>query len=159
MNPLHAFQDIATAVQSARRVVIIGLPASGKTTLATELSHVSGHDIAHTDDEYPSGEGVSEQAYTDMKMAAMMQLDVIMEGVLGYRLLRKCVEHDGEWLPDLVIEVQCSEEARQARYASERPTKDYRRIPAFCKGLHTIQKAWADSDLSKNVRHMVYVTG
>jgi len=160
MNDLHTFQDIAAAMRSARRVVVIGLPASGKTTLAMELGGMGlPHHVVHTDDEYPSDPGASDLLHTELVLAESIGWQVTVVGVLGYRLLRKCVEHDGEWLPDLVIEVQCSEEVRAARYASERPTKDYRRIPAFCKGLHTVQKVWADSELSKNVRHMVYVTG
>lgn len=159
MNAPHTFQDIATAVQSARRVVILGLPASGKTTLAMELGGMGlPHHVVHTDDEYPSDSGASDLLHTELSFAESIGWRVMVVGVLGYRLLRKCVEHGGEWLPDLVIEVKCCEETRAARYAGERPTKDYRRIPSFCKGLETIYRAWAESQFSKNVRHMVYVT-
>jgi energy-coupling factor transporter ATP-binding protein EcfA2 len=159
MNPIHAFQDIAAAVQSAHRVVIIGLPASGKTTLAMELGGVGlPHRIVHTDDEYPSDSGASDLLHTELLFAASIGWRVMIVGVLGYRLLRKCVENGGEWLPDLVVEVKCGEETRAARYAGERPTKDYRRIASFCKGLETVNRVWKESEFSKNVRHMVYVT-
>ena len=159
MNTLHSFQDISTAVQSARRVVIIGLPASGKTTLAMELDGMElPHHVIHTDEEYPSDSGASDLLHTELLFADSIGWNVMVVGVLGYRLLRKCVEHGGEWLPDLVIEVRCSEGTRAARYAGERPTKDYRRIPSFCKGLETVNRVWVGSELSKNVRHMVYLT-
>ncbi len=157
---LNAYQDILSAVAASRRVVIIGLPAAGKTTLAIDLEH-SGvrHNIIHTDDEYQSDSGASELLHTDLIFSKRLGWQrVMVVGVLGYRLLRKCVEHGGEWMPDLVIEVRCSEETRAARYAAERPGKDYRRIPAFCKGLETVLKVWQDSEFSKGVKHMVYFT-
>ena len=156
---MNTYQDILSAVAASRRVVIIGLPAAGKTTLATELEF-SGviNQIIHTDDEYPSDSGASGLLYTELLSAQSIDWRVIVVGVLGYRLLRKCVEHEGEWLPDLIVEVKCSEETRAARYAIERPGKDYRRISAFCKGLETVLKVWQDSELSRGIRHMVYVT-
>lgn len=157
---MHTFQDILVAVKSSPRVVIVGYPASGKTTLAKRLeAENTGHEVIHTDDEYPSGDGSSETAYTDLLVSDDLGWSTIVEGVLGYRLLRKCVEHGGEWLPDLIIEVRCSEEARVARYREERPKKDYRRVKSFCKGLDTVMKVWAESEISKEVKHMVFETG
>lgn len=156
---MTTFADIAAAVSAASRVVVIGLPASGKTTLANRLAETGmGHEVVHTDEEYPYAEGVSAQAYEDLLFAADMDCDVIVEGVLGYRVLRKCAENGGTWLPDLIIEVRCSEETRAARYAEERPGKQYRSVAAFCKGLEVYWKTWAESEYSKNVRHMVFVT-
>lgn len=156
---MTTFTDIVTAVSAASRVVIIGLPASGKTTLANRLAEAGmSHEVVHTDEEYPYAEGVSAQAYDDLLLAADMDFDVIVEGVLGYRILRKCAESGGTWLPDLIIEVRCSEETRAARYAEERPGKQYRSVAAFCNGLSGYWKVWAESDYSENVRHMVFVT-
>lgn len=157
---MHTFQDILAAVETSLRVVIIGYPAAGKTTLAKRLeAENTGHEVFHTDDEYPSGDGSSESAYTELKLSDDLGWWTIVEGVLGYRILRKCVENGGEWLPDLIIEVRCSEETREARYADERPTNDYRRVKSFCKGLDTVMKVWAESEISKGVKHMVFETG
>lgn len=156
---MNTYQDILAAVEAAPRVVIIGYPGSGKTTLAKRLdAETIRHRISHTDDEYPSGDGSSETAYTELKFSDDLGWWVIVEGVLGYRLLRKCVEHGGEWLPDLIIEVKCSEETRAARYTEERPAKDYRRVKSFCKGLDTVLSVWQDSEMSKGVKHMVFNT-
>jgi len=156
---MHTFQDILSAVEAVPLVVIIGYPASGKTTLAKRLeAENTGHEVVHTDDEYPSGDGSSETAYTEMGFCKSIGLGVIVEGVLGYRLLRKCVEHGGEWLPDLIIEVKCGEETRAKRYREERPKKDYRRVKSFCKGLDTVMKVWAEPEISKGVKHMVFET-
>lgn len=156
---MHTFQDILVAVKSSPRVVIVGYPASGKTTLAKRLeAENTGHEVIHTDDEYPSGDGASETAYEEIGFCKSIGIGVIVEGVLGYRILRKCVENGGTWLPNLIIEVRCSEEARAARYTDERPTKDYKRVKSFCKGLDTVLKAWAESEISKEVKHMVFET-
>ena len=156
---MHTYQDILAALKEAPRVVIIGYPASGKTTLANKLdAETIQHRISHTDDEYPSGDGSSETAYTELKFSDDLGWWVIVEGVLGYRILRKCVEHGGTWLPDLIIEVKCSEETRAKRYNDERPKKDYRRVKSFCKGLDTVLKVWGDSEISKGVKHMVVET-
>lgn len=149
-----ALSDIAKAVQKAKRVVIIGYPASGKTTLANMLKAHCQHRVFHSDGDYSYGPGMSDLALLEVEAEAG---PVIFEGVLGYRLLRKCVTAEGcTWRPDLIIEVCCSEATRAHRYAIERPDKKYSSIAPFCKGLDSCLRAWNESFASKNVKRLIY---
>lgn len=140
--------ELPTLAKSAKRIIIIGYPASGKTTLANWLSKQLGYAVIHMDEAYPQMAGVSEQAWADFQDFASNDTPVIFEGVLGYRLLRKFVQLGGA-LPDLIVDVKCAEATRQARYERERPGKKYRLIAGFCKGLETQGKDWFASELAQ----------
>ena len=156
MPNLHT---IHAAIAKSKAVLIIGLPASGKTLLANELqAKVPGHVFIGTDTEFPFIAGTSENVFNEMLDYQCLKIPVVMEGVLCYRLLRKCVENSGAWLPDLIIEVKCSEETRAQRYAIERPEKKYKSVLPFCKGLNGYLEVWNNSQFSKQIPHMVYVT-
>ena len=156
MQNLH---KIHAAIKKSKSVLIIGLPASGKTLLAKELQEIgTGHVFIGTDTEFPFSAGTSENVFNEMLDYEMQKIPVVMEGVLCYRLLRKCVENSGAWLPDLIIEVKCSEETRAQRYAIERPEKKYKSVLSFCKTQNGYLETWNNSQFSKQIPHVVYVT-
>lgn len=95
-------EEIFERALRGRNVLIIGAPESGKTYLANILTGF-GHKIIHTDDYREWGFAQAMlQALTAVQFANGRS---IVEGVLGYRMLRKGVEF-GSYYPDLVIEIK-----------------------------------------------------
>jgi len=112
-----------------KNVLIIGPPASGKTTLAKELSKQNfSHRLVHTDSYIEHG---YEQAlYVMMEEMKVCVSPSIIEGVLGYRLLRKGVQLDC-YYPDLVIEMQITSEQQARVYQQERDAKKLQYLKGF----------------------------
>lgn len=121
--------------------VIIGLAASGKTTLSEYLhERFPDHSLFHTDD-YMSF-GYEESLY---RLMSDLQADQnplkIIEGVQGYRLLRKLLQIDQAWNVDLIIVTVCDEEERMRRYLS-RPENAGKadKLLAFDKNLEKVER-------------------
>ena len=110
---------------AGKNVLIIGPPASGKTSFANQL----GGNVVHTDDYIKHG---YEQAlYVMMFDLVNAEPPLIIEGVLGYRLLRKIAQTNFNWKPDLVIELQISKERQQYVYQTERDPSKLRYLQSF----------------------------
>lgn len=101
--------------RSERVVVIVGLPSTGKTTLSKELAndYRGWYDHYHTDDYIKYG--FEESLYVLRRELKENPKPVLIEGVQGYRLLRKGVEL-GDFFPDVVIVCAASFEVRSSRY-------------------------------------------
>ena len=130
-------------LNSFKKILIIGYPNSGKTTLFLKLSKIdtnSDRYYYHTDD-YKKYE-YKEQLYILMDELKGVE-NWIVEGIQGYRLLRKYAElEDPEYRPDLII--ICESETRTPDPKHDR----------MCKGL---DKIWEDyNDLEKNLPDIVY---
>jgi len=117
-------------------IVVVGLPASGKTTVADELrKQFPDYSIYHSDDYMHHG-------YNDSMYELMKDVQTdpnpkkIIEGVQAYRLLRKGVELNN-FHADLVITVEAQEATREQRYVSRGNGINR----AFDKNL---AKVWAD---------------
>jgi deoxyadenosine/deoxycytidine kinase len=95
------------------RIVIIGHPASGKTTLADNLVKCEPKRSRYNSDSYLS------HGYEQSLYALISDVDFgnpyIIEGIQGYRLLRKMVQLDLP-LPDLIIICKASEKETERRY-------------------------------------------
>jgi len=117
-----------------KNVLIIGPPASGKTTLALELKKVNYHELIHTDDYIDFG---YEQALYVMMDDIPQGVPTIIEGILGYRLLRKGVQ-TGKYFPDLVIEMEVTREQQAAIYENERDPKKLQYLKGFAAAHNKI---------------------
>jgi len=88
-----------------KHVLIIGAPRSGKTTLSKKLK-TKYHYIIHTDDfgeEYGYDQGLYKlMAFIEKKQENYYTL---VEGTLGYRLLRKLSEIKSNIKFDLILSV------------------------------------------------------
>lgn len=118
-----------------KNVLIIGPPASGKTTLASKLHEQNPlHQLIHSDDYMVHG--YKEALYVmmaDIRKGYFPQAKAsIIEGVQGYRLLRKGVELE-TYYPDLVIELQVSRERQAQIYADERDASKLKYLQGFDK--------------------------
>lgn len=118
-----------------KNVLIIGCPASGKTYLANLLAAAKNHAVIHTDDY--KDHGYKESLYVMLKDIKRTAGCTIIEGVQGYRLLRKGVEY-GCYYPDVVIELEVSQERMIQTYEESRPGKNLAAVKAFTKTHKTI---------------------
>ena len=123
---------------TGENVLIIGCPASGKSTIANMiLERNPDHTLLRTDD-YMS-HGYEQSLYVmieDMKAKVNNdEVPMIIEGILGYRLLRKGVELDF-YYPDVVIELVITDERMEKTYNAERD-------PEKLKGARSQTKACA----------------
>ncbi len=77
------------------KIAIIGIPKSGKTTLANRLAERLGYPLVHSDDQIGVGWG-NQKAFT-LEAIAVHGENVIAEGVTVARVLN-------QWNPDRVIQ-------------------------------------------------------
>jgi hypothetical protein len=131
--------DILAADLSGKTVLVIGHPATGKTTLAKALAERTGLPLFHGDDflEPNAVEGM----YLLLERLVSENRPYIVEGVAGYRLLRKGVER-GCFYPDVVIELTAPFEQIERVYAQERTATKVKNLPAFIKGLDTVLREY-----------------
>lgn len=113
-------------------IVIVGLPATGKSWLADRVPF--SHKVYRTDDYmYHDWEDALYALMADIKRGPAKQ---VIEGVQGYRLLRKLAQLNMKG-PDLVIRCIATKELRQRRYMD-------RGKNLSANFDSTLQKIWVD---------------
>lgn len=126
LRPMHITVDI-----EKKTCVIIGKPAAGKTYLSGLLHKDNpSHYLIHTDDYIKYG--YKEALYKLLMDMGKIRQPMIIEGVLGYRLLRKGVELDC-FYPDIVVELEISDALMYKTYSKERGNKDQHYLDSFNK--------------------------
>jgi dephospho-CoA kinase len=97
--------------------VILGLPASGKTEFVKRLKQNSMEKFIHTDDYINENRDNFEDSLYDLMrdLASIKNHNIVVEGVQGYRLLRKGLQEQS-FFPDEVITCICDESIRRERY-------------------------------------------
>lgn len=133
------YADLFNIDLAGKSVVIIGCPASGKTTLARRLAERTGTRLVETDSYL--GHDYKAALYELIERDLMpFSGAVIVEGVQGYRLLRKGVEGWEGWhfYPDVVIELKVTPEQVDRVYRTERKGKKVGSLTAFNKMHSTI---------------------
>ena len=120
-----------------KNVLIIGPPASGKTWLCEQISNTS-HFTIRTDSYMLYGYNQSMYVcLDDIRNAMDFKMNTIVEGIQGYRLLRKGVELDC-YYPDIVIELEISEKRMHETYKKERDPKKIKYLQSFNAAHQTI---------------------
>lgn len=109
-------------------VVIIGPPGSGKSHVGFVLAESSGLPIYSTDAYLTDGHVAALYAI----MASIGDEGWIVEGMIGYRLLRKRKEL-GMPAPDIVIQLTATDEQIENAYVARKQKCDIKKIRAFCK--------------------------
>ena len=113
-----------------KNVLIIGDPTSGKTFYSKQLAaYNKSHKLIHTDDYLRFGK--ENSLYVLLNNLKRIKQPTIIEGVLGYRLLRKGAE-EKSYYPDIVIEIVISEELKNNRILERNIDKS--KIEAQIKG-------------------------
>jgi hypothetical protein len=127
-------------------VVVIGPPGSGKTYVGQVLAESSGLPLYSTD-----------RFMGDVHLAALyaiMELTGdtgwIVEGMIGYRLLRKRQQF-GMPPPDIVIQLDATDKEISHSYWARGQLCDVRRIKSFCRAHDAMLKDYftLDHDLPK----------
>ena len=120
----------------AKKIVIIGVPASGKTWLSNQLATKLNLPVYHADDYL--NHGFENSMYAMHEDMQKNNPDAhIVEGVAAYRLLRKAAQGVFDYNPDLIIIVNRAEDVRRAVYENERK-KEFRSIAGIQKTLDKI---------------------
>lgn len=136
---------------TGKTVLIIGPAGSGKTTLAHKLSElwpehrlIGGFGGMDSYMETYTYEGALYAMLQDVHYYESIGNGLIGEGVQGPRLLRKGVEgHEGiHFYPDIVIELEVSEEQIRKVYADQRPGKNVAQALSQAKGLKTTLESY-----------------
>ena len=121
-------------------LIIAWHPATGKTTLSLKLKELyPDHTLLHTDDymEY----GYKESVYKLIEdLESYNYENVIVEGIMGARLMRKLQELQFPWKVDLYIYITANLDTITDIYTRERPDKKIKDIVATCKGLDTVNQ-------------------
>lgn len=110
-------------------VLIIGCPASGKSYLLKQIPTTTHLKIS-TDDYMNFG--YEQSMYEVMKDIKASVINTLVEGIQGYRLLRKGIQLDC-YYPDIVIELIISEQQMLDTYKHERDDKKIRYLKGFNK--------------------------
>jgi len=114
-----------------KNVLIIGPPASGKTMMAAKLwEQNQHHHIINTDDYMRYGYEQALYEVINTLKSMPKHINTIVEGVQGYRLLRKGVQL-GIYFPQLVIEMEVTREQQMRIYENERDPAKLKYLKGF----------------------------
>lgn len=143
-NAAIAYGQMLDAIIHARFVVVVGLPATGKTHFMNNTIFPSDggpqFNFFRTDDymRYPFDEALYVMI-KDLKRPLALGKRVCVEGVQGYRLLRKIWQQNWRDKPDLIIHLTATQDARRERL--NKRGSDYR---ATFRMDAMLMKIWKD---------------
>ena len=121
-------------------VMVIGLPASGKTYFAGWLSLNNPMHTLFRCDDYLNGSNSQESMYAILdEVCDQIKAGnpTIVEGVAGYRMLRKGAQL-GTYYPNIVFEIVAPTEQRERVYQQQRSDRNFANVQKFDKALTTV---------------------
>lgn len=132
-------QKIIDYCKSQKIIMIIGKTKSGKVSIARKLAMETGHELFIADEfiERHGYDNALDQFEMELDYCYQSGKNVIFEGILCYRLLRKLIGK-GYYLPNMVIKVECNDETISYFYSLEEPEKNLNRVFGFNSGLEKI---------------------
>lgn len=156
MDPCNLInQKIVDYCKSQKIIMIIGKTKSGKVSIARKLAMETGHELFIADEfiERHGYDNALDQFEMELDYCYQSGKNVIFEGILCYRLLRKLIGK-GYYLPNMVIKVECSDETIRFFYEKEEPDKNLNRVFGFNSGLDSIWEQCLDilSQQGKNLK-------
>jgi len=116
-------------------------PATGKTTLSEKLKAIyPDHTLLHTDDYMEHG--YKESVYKLIEDLESYKFhNVIVEGIMGARLMRKLQEVKPDVKVDLYVYLSAKFDHIIDVYTRERPDKKLKDIEATIKWLDTVHNS------------------
>lgn len=143
MNPKDLVTEkIVNYCKPLSLILIIGSVKSGKVTIARELAKQLDNRKLFISDEYIANWGhdnALNRLEEDINESYYGSDPIIIEGILGFRLLRRMVKN-GYHLPDMVIKTECNKETISYFYEREEPGKNLNSVHGFNQGLEKIFK-------------------
>ncbi len=136
-------------------IFVIGATKTGKVTIAKELSKQLDDRTLFISDDYIrmyGQDGALNMLEQDMNEYYYSGYHIIIEGILGFRLLRKMAK-EGCYLPDMVIKTECNKETISYFYEKEEPGKNLNSVFGFNSGLEKIWIQTLETVYSQN-RHL-----
>lgn len=131
-------------ISTYESILIIGFTKTGKVKLAEKLGNILNINVIKTDEylkKYNNDLGKSlDHLYKDAMELESKELQYIIEGTLGFRLLRKGVE-EGTYNPDFIIRTVCSEDNIVKYYKEDGESHKIKKAMTLNKGL---TKIWKD---------------
>lgn len=121
---------------SDNKVVIVGYPASGKSTLTSQLEKRYPEYTVYRDIDFVKNGYVNGLYELRDRIKKDAKERIIIEGVMGYRFLRKGVQ-EKDFNADLIIVVKTSEKKRELRYRKRDHSK-YKHLKGLHSGLENI---------------------
>lgn len=121
-------------------IFVVGVTKSGKITIAKELSKQLDNRILLISDEYVEKYDHNDalnMLERDMNENYYSTFPIIVEGILGFRLLRR-MSQNGYHLPNIVIKTECNENTIRHFYQLEEQNKNLNSVFGFNKGLNSI---------------------
>lgn len=141
MNPKDLVTDrIVEYCKPLSVILIIGYTKSGKVTIAKELSKQLDNRKLFISDDYIKDWGHDDalnRLEEDINESYYSSDPIIIEGILGFRLLRR-MSKNGYHLPDMVIKTECNKETISYFYSIEEPGKNLNSVFGFNQGLEKI---------------------
>ncbi len=135
MNPLDLVTyELIEHCKQFKTIVIVGFPKTGKSTISKKLNDSLGRHIIASDD-------FGLQHFEDFKKSCLTaynkQIPIIIEGVMGFRLLRRGLE-ENNFYPDLLIKTNSNNETIIHLYNKFGEGDKIPRVLSFNKGLNTM---------------------
>lgn len=132
-----SLEELLSTDLSGKEIVIIGKPASGKTYIATLIAQRYGQHLISTDNYIDSG--FEQSLYELIEDIKPRTVPIVVEGMLGYRLLRKGLqEPETQFQPQIVIEVEITTKRQQEIYHNQRDPKKLKYMQSFAKSCMTV---------------------
>lgn len=141
-NPLDLVTPkLIELCQNKQTIVICGYTKTGKVTIAKELAKQLKRRLLISDDYQMYGiEDSLQIMMNDILMCLKNKEQIIVEGILCFRLLRKGIQ-TLNFLPDMIIKTECNEETIKYCYEKDNESHKIDRALSFNKGLN---KIWED---------------
>lgn len=138
-------------------LIIAWHPATGKTTLTKKLQELyPDHTVFHTDDYMEFGYKDSLYKLLEdikVRMTGWAPYNIIVEWVMGSRLMRKLQEQSFDEYVDLYVYLRGTPRLIKETYERERPGKNIDTLMSAVKGLDTVD---ASIDKTPNV-HTIFL--
>jgi uridine kinase len=141
MNPIDLITpELIEICKDKKLIVVCGYTKTGKVTIAKKLAEELNRKLLKSDDYQMFEEQSLEMLMNDVIDSLKRKEQIIVEGILCFRLLRKGMEQMNI-LPDMLIKTECNEETIRHFYEKDGEESKIDRALSFNKGL---DKIWKD---------------